>query len=91
MTYKYCIKNVAKKYGKTVTFMPKPIFGDNGSGMHVHQSIWKDGQPLFAGDKYAGLSQMALHYIGGLLRHAPALLALTNPTTNSYKRLVSRF
>ncbi|MFM6587345.1 MAG: type I glutamate--ammonia ligase, partial [Microcystis panniformis] len=73
MTYKYCIKNVAKKYGKTVTFMPKPIFGDNGSGMHVHQSIWKDGQPLFAGDKYAGLSQMALHYIGGLLRHAPAL------------------
>jgi glutamine synthetase len=91
MTYKYCIKNVAKKHGKTVTFMPKPIFGDNGSGMHVHQSIWKDGQPLFAGDKYAGLSQMALHYIGGLLRHAPALLALTNPTTNSYKRLVPGF
>ncbi|MDJ0583921.1 type I glutamate--ammonia ligase, partial [Microcystis sp. M49636_WE2] len=91
MTYKYCIKNVAKKYGKTVTFMPKPIFGDNGSGMHVHQSIWKDGQPLFAGDKYAGLSQMALYYIGGLLRHAPALLALTNPTTNSYKRLVPGF
>jgi glutamine synthetase len=91
MTYKYVIKNVAKKYGKTVTFMPKPIFSDNGSGMHTHQSIWKDGQPLFAGDKYAGLSQMALYYIGGLLKHAPALLALTNPTTNSYKRLVPGF
>lgn len=88
MTYKYVIKNVAKKYGKTVTFMPKPVFGDNGSGMHCHQSIWKDGQPLFAGNKYAGLSDMALHYIGGLLKHAPALLAITNPTTNSYKRLV---
>jgi glutamine synthetase len=88
MTYKYVIKNVGKKYGKTVTFMPKPVFQDNGSGMHTHQSIWKDGQPLFAGDKYAGLSQTALHYIGGILRHAPALLALTNPTTNSYKRLV---
>ena len=91
MAYKYVIKNVAKKYGKTVTFMPKPIFQDNGSGMHTHQSIWKDGQPLFAGDKYAGLSQMALYYIGGLLKHAPALLALTNPTTNSYKRLVPGF
>ncbi|MGA9378086.1 MAG: type I glutamate--ammonia ligase [Phormidium sp.] len=91
MTYKYVIKNVAKKYGKTVTFMPKPVFNDNGSGMHTHQSIWKDGQPLFAGDKYAGLSQMALHYIGGILKHAPALLGLTNPTTNSYKRLVPGF
>ncbi|MGB5962958.1 MAG: type I glutamate--ammonia ligase [Coleofasciculaceae cyanobacterium] len=91
MTYKYVIKNVGKKYGKTITFMPKPVFNDNGSGMHTHQSIWNDGQPLFAGDKYAGLSQMALHYIGGILKHAPALLALTNPTTNSYKRLVPGF
>lgn len=91
MIYKYVIKNVARKYGKTVTFMPKPVFNDNGSGMHTHQSIWKDGQPLFAGDKYAGLSQMGLHYIGGILKHAPALLALTNPTTNSYKRLVPGF
>ncbi|MEH1831998.1 MAG: type I glutamate--ammonia ligase [Nostoc sp.] len=88
MIYKYVIKNVAKKYGKTVTFMPKPLFGDNGSGMHTHQSIWKDGKPLFAGDKYAGLSDMGLYYIGGLLKHAPALLAITNPSTNSYKRLV---
>ncbi|KAF3885974.1 MULTISPECIES: type I glutamate--ammonia ligase [Nostocales] len=88
LTYKYVIKNVARKYGKTVTFMPKPVFQDNGSGMHTHQSIWKDGQPLFAGDQYAGLSEMALHYIGGILKHAPALLAITNPTTNSYKRLV---
>lgn len=91
MVYKYVVKNVAKKYGKTATFMPKPIFNDNGSGMHTHQSIWKDGKPLFFGDGYAGLSKMALHYIGGLLRHAPALLALTNPTTNSYKRLVPGF
>ncbi|WP_373536055.1 type I glutamate--ammonia ligase [Microcoleus sp.] len=91
MTYKYVIKNVGKKYGKTITFMPKPLFNDNGSGMHVHQSIWKDGKPLFAGDQYAGFSQMGLHYIGGILKHAPALLALTNPTTNSYKRLVPGF
>ena len=91
MTYKYVIKNVGKKYGKTVTFMPKPLFNDNGSGMHTHQSIWKGGQPLFWGDGYANLSQMALHYIGGLLKHAPALLAFTNPTTNSYKRLVPGF
>ncbi len=91
MTYKYVIKNVAKRHGKTVTFMPKPLFNDNGSGMHTHQSIWKDGQPLFWGDGYANLSQMALHYIGGILKHAPALLALTNPTTNSYKRLVPGF
>ncbi|NEO27440.1 MAG: type I glutamate--ammonia ligase, partial [Kamptonema sp. SIO4C4] len=92
MTYKYVIKNVAKKYGKTVTFMPKPLFNDNGSGMHTHQSIWKDGQPLFWGEGgYANLSQMALHYIGGILRHAPALLAFTNPSINSYKRLVPGF
>ena len=91
LTYKYVIKNVGKKYGKTITFMPKPLFNDNGSGMHVHQSIWKDGQPLFAGDRYAGFSQMGLHYIGGILKHAPALLAITNPTTNSYKRLVPGF
>ncbi len=91
MIYKYVIKNVARKYGKTVTFMPKPVFNDNGSGMHTHQSIWKDGQPLFGGDGYAGLSQTALWYIGGILKHAPALLAFTNPTTNSYKRLVPGF
>lgn len=91
MIYKYVVKNVAKKYGKTVTFMPKPIFNDNGSGMHTHQSIWKDGKPLFAGDGYAGLSKMALHYIGGILKHAPALLAFTNPSVNSYKRLVPGF
>ena len=86
--YKYIIKNVANRYGKTVTFMPKPVFGDNGSGMHSHISIWKGGNPLFAGDKYAGLSQEALWAIGGILKHAYALVALTNPTTNSYKRLV---
>jgi len=91
MTYKYVIKNVAKKYGKSATFMPKPLFNDNGSGMHTHQSIWKDGQPLFWGDGYANLSKMALNYIGGLLKHAPALLAFTNPSVNSYKRLVPGF
>jgi glutamine synthetase len=88
MMYKYVIKNTAYQYGKTVTFMPKPLFGDNGSGMHTHQSIWKGGKPLFAGDGYAGLSQMALWYIGGLLKHARALSAIIAPTTNSYKRLV---
>ena len=88
MLYKYIVKNVAYQYGKTVTFMPKPLFGDNGSGMHVHQSLWKGGKPLFAGDLYAGLSQMALWYIGGLLKHARALSAIIAPTTNSYKRLV---
>ena len=88
MVYKYVVKNVARRNGRTVTFMPKPIFGDNGSGMHTHQSLWKDGKPLFAGNGYAGLSQMALHYIGGILKHSPAICALTNPTTNSYKRLV---
>jgi len=88
MTYKYCIRNVAYQYGKSVTFMPKPLFGDNGSGMHCHQSLWKGGAPLFAGDMYAGLSQLALWYIGGLLKHARALSAIIAPTTNSYKRLV---
>ncbi len=91
MIYKYVVKNVAKKYGKSATFMPKPLFNDNGSGMHTHQSIWKNGEPLFWGDGYANLSQMALNYIGGILKHAPALLALTNPSTNSYKRLVPGF
>ncbi|HYO80961.1 MAG TPA: type I glutamate--ammonia ligase [Bryobacteraceae bacterium] len=88
MLYKYVIRNTANQYGKTVTFMPKPIFGDNGSGMHVHQSLWKGGEALFAGDLYAGLSQTALFYIGGLLKHARALSAIIAPTTNSYKRLV---
>ena len=86
--YKYIVKNVAHKHGRTATFMPKPIFGDNGSGMHIHISLWKAEQPLFAGGGYAGLSDDAIHAIGGILAHAPALLAFTNPTTNSYKRLV---
>jgi glutamine synthetase len=86
--YKYIVRNVARRHGKTVTFMPKPLYGDNGSGMHTHISLWKEGHPLFAGSGYAGLSEMALHAMGGILRHAPALLAITNPTTNSYKRLV---
>jgi glutamine synthetase len=88
MMYKYIVRNVAYQHGKTVTFMPKPIFADNGSGMHTHQSLWSKGKPLFAGDGYAGLSQMALWYIGGLLQHAPAIVAFAAPTTNSYKRLV---
>ncbi len=91
MWYKYIVKNVARRNGKTVTFMPKPLFNDNGTGMHTHQSLWKDGQPLFAGDGYAGVSQMCLHYIGGILKHAPALCAFVAPTTNSYKRLVPGF
>ncbi|MGK3999863.1 type I glutamate--ammonia ligase [Sorangium sp. So ce1024] len=88
MWFKYVIKNVGRKHGKTVTFMPKPLFGDNGSGMHCHQSLWKEGKPLFAGDGYAGLSDTGLWYIGGILKHAKAIAALTNPTTNSYRRLV---
>jgi glutamine synthetase len=91
MIYKYVVKNVARQRGMTATFMPKPLFGDNGSGMHVHQSIWKGERPLFAGDGYAGSSELMLHYIGGLLKHAPALLAICAPTVNSYRRLVPGF
>src|SRR5205823_759607 len=89
--YKYIIRNVARKHNKTVTFMPKPLFADNGSGMHTHMSLWKDGKPLFAGNGYAGLSEMALFFVGGILKHAPALTCFTNPTTDSYKRLVPGF
>jgi glutamine synthetase len=86
--FKYVVKNVARANGLTATFMPKPIFEGNGSGMHTHQSIWRDGKPLFAGDGYGGFSELGLHYVGGILKHSRALAALTNPTTNSYKRLV---
>jgi glutamine synthetase len=91
MLYKYIVRNVAYRNEKTVTFMPKPLFQDNGSGMHCHQSLWKGGKPLFSGDGYAGLSQLALYYIGGLIKHGPALSAIIAPTTNSYKRLVPGF
>ncbi|HXG65670.1 MAG TPA: type I glutamate--ammonia ligase [Blastocatellia bacterium] len=91
MIFKYTVKNVARRYGKTATFMPKPLYGDNGSGMHCHQSLWKDEKPLFAGDGYAGISDLARYYIGGILKHAPALAAFAAPTMNSYKRLVPGF
>ncbi len=91
LKYKYVIKNVARKHNKTVTFMPKPLFNDNGTGMHVHVSLWHEGQNLFAGEGYAGLSEAAMYAIGGILKHAPSLLAITSPTTNSYKRLVPGF
>ncbi|MBT4484699.1 MAG: type I glutamate--ammonia ligase, partial [Candidatus Latescibacteria bacterium] len=89
--YKYIVRNVAHRNGKTVTFMPKPLAGDNGSGMHTHMSLWKDSNPLFAGSGYAGMSEMAMYFIGGLIRHSRALAAFTNPTTNSYRRLVPGF
>jgi glutamine synthetase len=91
LNYKYVVKNVARKRGLTATFMPKPLFGDNGTGMHTHQSIWSDGKPLFAGDKYGGFSELGLHYVGGILKHSRAIAAFSNPTTNSYKRLVPGF
>ena len=91
MWFKYVVKNVARRNGRTATFMPKPVFGDNGSGMHVHISLWRDNKPLFAGDRYAGISEMALHFIGGILKHAPALCAFANASTNSYRRLVPGF